>query len=302
MTILIASIAELLHLGLVLAAALLLPTLVRLLAARLAGLQGPPLAAAWRDLIRLFRKERVQAENLSVFAAAAPTVRLGLLLTAACLVPTFAVEMVFSPLADLLTVAGLLAAERLVAALSAIDAGSAAGGLAARRIIGPRHWAEPALLLAILALALPGAGTQFGSIIRLQHDGMLLPGAPTALASAALALLAFLFGSETEPDAAREYAGPDLALLSLADGLRLVVWANVLGALTVPVGLAAERPSGWLTGMLAWLAWILAVATVVAVARVWLGGLGQAGRRLGGVALLLAGLAAVTALAGPAAP
>ena len=138
------------------------PTLIgvhRWMQARLAGRVGPPLLQPWRDLIRLLRKQTVLAEGASGVTVDAPVVCAAATAVAACLVPSFALGMIFAPFADLLVIAGLLALARSSLALAAMDAGAAMGGMAASRTLLLGCLAEPALLLVLFVLALSRAAS-----------------------------------------------------------------------------------------------------------------------------------------------
>ena len=122
--------------------------------ARLAGRAGPSLLQPWRDLIRLLRKQAVLAESASGVTEIAPCCAERRSPCRACLVPSFTLGMALAPFADLLAIAGLLAVARCSMALSAMDAGTAPGGMAASRTMLLGCLAEPALLLVLFVLAL----------------------------------------------------------------------------------------------------------------------------------------------------
>ena len=102
MSVVVALLAQLLHIGLMLLAAPLVVGLIRKVKARLLGRIGPPILQPWRDLARLARKQPVLAENASWVFSGAPAVAFTATLAAAALVPSFALGMTGAPLADLL--------------------------------------------------------------------------------------------------------------------------------------------------------------------------------------------------------
>lgn len=303
------------HLLLMLALAPGLVGLLRWQRARLLGRVGPPVLQPWRDLLRLARKQQVLAENTSFLFAAAPVVAFAATLAAAALVPGFALGMATAPLSDLLALAGLLALARIVLALAALDTGTACGGLGASRETGVAVFAEPALLLVILTLALLAGSTNLDAIAAALRDtavGLRLPLGLALLASLAVALAANGRVPAGSPDTslelamtgeamALEYSGPRLALVEWTAGLRLLLWLTLIGTLFFPFGTASPA-AGPLVWLLALPAWVLKLA-VLAVAL----GLLEAGlavRRvvrlpeLLGAALLLCVLAVVLVLLG----
>ncbi len=252
MTFLLASFTQALHIALMLAVAPVVAGLQRWTEARLAGRTGPGPWQAWRDLARLARKQPALAENASPLFRTAPLACVVAMAVAAALVPSFTLGMAFASLADLLVLAGLLAFARVALAAAALDPGTAPAGQAAARTASLACLAEPAMFLVILALGLLGGTTNLDLLIGQQHQGMLQPPAAAALAAAALVALA-LAGSDSTGQTT-EFSGGDLALVELAEALRMLVWFNLIGALFVPLGMAEEGagPLGWAVGLLAW--------------------------------------------------
>src|SRR5262245_38399031 len=147
-------IAQVLHVALMAAAAPVLAGLRRWLVMRLAGRTGGSVLQPWRDLRRLAVKQTVLPEAASGVTGIAPIVCAASTALAAILVPSFALDMTFAGLADLLVIFGLLAVGHSALALAAMDAGSALGGLAASRTMLLACLAGPALLLVTFVLAL----------------------------------------------------------------------------------------------------------------------------------------------------
>lgn len=221
--------------------------------ARLAGRAGAAWYAPWQELGRLWRKQPVLAESASRVSDLAPLVCFGVLALAAVLVPSFALGMSFAPLADLLVIAGLLGLARVVLALAALDEGTASGGIAARQAMTLGLGGELALLLAVLALGLAAGTTNLDLIAASTQAGLLQPQAAIALAAGALAVLALVQHDAGMPEAAG-FGGSGLALLRMAEALRLLVWIDLIGAVFVPAGMvpAQDFPGGWVLGLLGW--------------------------------------------------
>jgi formate hydrogenlyase subunit 4 len=295
--VLLAVFTQVLHIALMLAAAPVVAGLQRWIEARLTGRIGPDPWQPWRDLARLSRKQPALAENASPLFRAAPLACIAAMATAAALVPSFTLGMAFAPLADLLVIAGLLAFARAVLALAALDAGTAAGGLAAARGARLACLAEPALFLVVLTLGLLGGTTNLDLLIGQQHQGMLQAPA-VALCVASLVALA-LAGSDP-PGATAEFSGGDLALIELARALRTLVWFDLIGALFLPLGMAepGAGPLSWIEGLLAWGVKVAALVVGLAALRRAVGRprLGLAPQVLG-IALVLGLLAALLVLA-----
>lgn len=253
MSALLALAAQCLHIALLLVAA---PTVMGALAwteARLAGRHGPSWRVPWHDLVRLRRKQMVRAESASPLSTQAPLVSFAAIAVAAALVPSFTLGMLFGRLADLLMIAGLLALARIALALAALDEGTAAGGVAARRGMTLAVCAEPAVLLIVLALGLAAGTTNVDLIAGLRQAHVVQPLSGVALVGVAMALLAVVQHDTGMPEAAA-FSASGLALLRLAEALRLLVWIDLLGALFVPLGMASVQdfPTGWAVGLIGW--------------------------------------------------
>lgn len=309
MTFLIALVVQLLHLLLMLAAAPLAVGLGNRVAARLAGRPGPRLLQPWRDLRKLAGKQAVFAESASGLFEAAPAAAFAATVLAAALVPSFALGMAGGPLADLLVVAGLLMLSRSVLALAAMETGTAVGGLGASRSMAVAAFTEPALLLAILPLALLVGTTNLDVMAGVLREGAVGLRVPLVLAVSSVAVVAVArlrggpasaavpFGeAATAGDAlAEEYSGRHLGLLHWAAALRRLVWLSLIADLAVPFGLvdATGSPLWWPVGVVVWALKIGALTVALAL---WEAGRAARPGRLAeafGLALLLALLAAI---------
>jgi formate hydrogenlyase subunit 4 len=292
MNLLSSFIAQLLHMALVAATA---PTLIGVLhwmQARMSGHVGPPLLQPWRDLRRLLQKQPVRAESASAVTDQAPIACATVTMVAACLVPSFALGMLFARFADLLLIFGLLIAARWSLALIAADAGTAPGGIAASRLMLLGCLVEPVLLAVILTAALLAGSINLDLVAATQQEGGWQIGGTLALA----ALLVVALIDTTCPEAlAEQLSGPDLALIDASAGVRLLVWFNLTGAMFLPFGMApagTADPAAWLLGLICWLGKTVVFAAVLAAVKTVIGriSLVWAAKALG-IAILLALLA-----------
>ena len=305
MTFAVAFVEQLLHIALVLAAAPTLSGIIRWARARLVGRSGPPILQPWRDLARLLGKQPVMAESASELSAVAPLVAAAAVATAAMLVPSFTLGMTLAQFADLLTIAGLLILARTAIALAGMDAGSAAGGIGASRTMVAASLSEPALVLAIFALALLAGSSNLDIIAAMQQDSGLGWHTGAGLALAATALVVIVDRADRPVSAtvpiALEFSGRDMAVIEATEALRLLVWLNLIIAMFLPFGIA---PAGaGLTelgrGLVCWVAKLLALGGAIALVQVAAGGL--APRHVShvlGAAVLLGLLAVVFLFAG----
>lgn len=276
-----AALTLLLHAALMLAAAPLLLGLVRWLKARLLGRRGPSPLQPWRDLRKLLRKRPVVAEHATAVTRAAPYAALAATALAALLVPSFASGMALAGMADLVLLAGLLALARAALALAGHDSGNGFGGLGAGRDLAFAAFAEPALMVSLLTLAVLAGGTNLDGIAALFRDAP--PGLRVSLLFALLALLAVAVAENARVPVDNpathleltmvheamilEASGRHLALWEMGAALKLLVWLSLLAAAFLPFGMApaGAGPLAWLWGLGAFALKIGALAVALAV-------------------------------------
>jgi formate hydrogenlyase subunit 4 len=223
--------------------------------ARLQYRRGPSVLQPYRDLAKWWGKESVESDAAGPLSAAAPAFVLGATLVATLLVPIVGVRPPLAGWGDLLVVVGLMALGRFVLALSALDAGSAFGGMGSSREVAIATLVEPALLLALTGAALAGGSTDLGTIASLGAGAGLSWYTPALLlAGAAFAIVAVAeTGHEPvdNPDTHLELtmihegmlleaSGPRLAIFVYAAELKLVLVAGLFVAAFLPAGLAAD--------------------------------------------------------------
>jgi formate hydrogenlyase subunit 4 len=301
MTIVLSLLAQILHTGLMVVAAPTVAGALDWLDARLTGRRGPPILLPWRDLVRLSRKTPAIVESVSVVSRVAPALGLGATLSAAALVPSFTLGMAFAPLADVLVIVSLLTVARLAAGLAALDAGAALPGLAAQNASARAVLAEPALMLAVVTLALIGGSFNLDLIIGQQREGLLLPAAASAVALIAMLALLFAEASIAPSEADPILSGTDLAISRMTCWLRRLVWIDLIGGLFLPVGMAAAADNGLLAWLIGLGFWAVKLAAFILGLSAIQTGLGRVPRHslpdLIGVAALLALLATIMVLA-----
>jgi formate hydrogenlyase subunit 4 len=299
-TVALSLVAQILHIGLMIVAAPTFAGLTNWLDGQVRGRSGAPVLTPWRDLIRLSRKTTNTTESVSLVTRFAPAVALGITFAVAALVPSFTLGMALSPLADTLIIVSLLSVARVAIALAALDSGSPLPGLTQQGASALAVLAEPALMLAMLALALMGGSFNLDVIIGQQREGVLLPAAASAMTLTTL--LALLLADLSLPDWTTEqtFGGIDLGMVQTAIWLRRLIWCDLIGAVFLPVGIgtADSDPTTWLIGLAAWIIKLGAAALAVSGLRTVLGPVPRNSLAdLIGIAALLALLAVIMVLA-----
>jgi len=254
---------------LILVLAPLFTGLVRKVKAHLLRRRGPPLIQPYRDLIRLTRKEVVLAENASWLFRAVPYLVFAATWVAAALVPTFRTGLLFSWSADLIAIIALLGSARFFLALAGLDVGTSFGGIGSSREVMIASLAEPAMIVIVFTLALIAGSTQLSTIAAFMNSPAVGLRVSLALALVALVMIAVAENGRIPIDnpsthleltmvheaMVLEYSGRHLALIELANSLKLILYASLIVCLFAPWGIeAADAAMPALAGgMLAYL-------------------------------------------------
>ncbi|MGV0626579.1 respiratory chain complex I subunit 1 family protein [Mycolicibacter minnesotensis] len=296
----------------VIVAAPLVIGLMRQVRARGEGRVGAGVGQPWRDIRKLLGKQSLKPLGTTWVFAAAPAALAASTLVIVATAPLVATGSPLDPVADLVTVVGLLFLGTVALTLAGIDTATAFGGMGASRAITIAALVEPTILLAIFALSIPANSANLGAIV---GNTIEQPAQVISLASAlAFVALVIVIVAETgrlpvdnpathleltmvHEAMVLEYAGPKLALLEWAEGMRLTVLLALLANLFFPWGIAGTDPGALdlAVGAAAIALKVTALATIMAAVEVFLAKL-----RLFRVPELLAGsfvlaLLAVTA-------
>ncbi|MGH3583225.1 MAG: respiratory chain complex I subunit 1 family protein [Mycobacterium sp.] len=256
--------------------------MTRQVRARLEGRVGGGVLQPWRDLRKQLRKQQITPNGTTVVFSAAPAILAGTTLLIVAVLPLVATGSPLDPVADLFAVVGLLFLGTVALTLAGIDTGTSFGGMGASREITIAALVEPTILLAIFALSIPTGSSNLGAIVAHTIDNpaqsVSLPG---VLACVALVVVIVAETGRLPVDnpathleltmvheaMVLEYAGPRLAVVEWASGMRLAVLLALLGNLFIPWGIAGSDPSALDVAI-----GIAAIAAKVAVLAVLLAG------------------------------
>jgi Formate hydrogenlyase subunit 4 len=135
--------------------------LIRTAKARMQNRKGPGLLQPYYDLVKYFRKDSVVSPSTSWLFAAAPILYFAAATGAAAMAPVLTVLLSGTDAAfsDMFALLYLFAFGRFFLALASLDAGSAFGGMGGSREMYIAVLVEPAILLALLTVALPAGST-----------------------------------------------------------------------------------------------------------------------------------------------
>jgi formate hydrogenlyase subunit 4 len=280
-------VAGAVQIGAVMLGAPLLIGLIRQVRARLEGRAGGGMLQPWRDLRKQLGKQQITPRGTTVVFAAAPAILAGSTLLIAAIVPLVATGSPLDSSADLFAVVGLLFLGTVALALAGIDTATAFGGMGASREITIAALVEPTILLAVFALSIPAGSSNLGALVAntIGHPGQVASlGGVLAFAALVIVIIAETGRLPVDNPATHleltmvheamvlEYAGPRLALVEWAAGMRLTLLLALLANLFVPWGIAGAHPSAAdvAIGLAAVVVKVAVLATLLAVAEVFM--------------------------------
>ncbi len=251
-----------------------LPGLSARTKAILTGRRGQPVLQLYSDLGRLLRKGAVYGTATTWMFALAPVVVLATVLCAALLLPLDGRAALIRFSGDAVAFAYVLALGRLALVLGAMDTGSSFEAMGASREVTIASFAEPALFLALVVLAVLTDSLSLSGML----GSRLVPGLEgfQMAAAAPLGLVAITLFVVLLAETARvpvddpathleltmihevmilDHSGPDLAFLLYAGAVKLALFGSILVGVVVPRAPLAP-----------WLALVVLVGGLVVVA------------------------------------
>jgi formate hydrogenlyase subunit 4 len=221
--------------------------------ARAEGRIGAPVTQVLRDLRKLLTKERLHARHASVVLALAPLVIVGATTVAVAISPLVTTRPLLGQSADILVIVYLLLTGSVASALAGLDAGTAFGGMGSSRAMTIGALSEPALLVAVIALSIQSGTSNLPGIVSatMNHPDWV-SGPSRLLALVALVIVVIAETGRLPVDnpsthleltmiheaMVLEYAGPELALVTLGAAMRLGLLFALISNLFFPWGIA----------------------------------------------------------------
>jgi len=234
------------------------PLLVGLMAkvkARAEGRVGAPISQPLRDLRKLLAKERLHARHASVVLPLAPMVIMATSVVAVAITPLVSTHPLLGSSADILVIVYLLLTGSAAAALAGLDPGTAFGGMGASRAMTIGALAEPALLVAVIALSIQSGTSNLPGIMAstlANPQWVLGPSRLLALGALLIVVIAETGRIPVDNPSTHleltmvheamilEYAGPELALVSLGEAMRVGLLFSLVANLFLPWGIATH--------------------------------------------------------------
>ena len=263
----------------------LLLGVMRKVRSRLEGRVGAPIYQPLLDLRKLFTKQRMRPRESSWLFGAGPLVLVATVVCVSAISPLATTRPPLGQSTDFFAVIFALLLGSVVLALAALDTGTAFGGMGSSRSMTIGALAEPALLVAILAMAIPARTSNLPALVRagLSHPSLIA--SPTRILALASFLVVILAESGRLPvdnpsthleltmiheAMVLEYAGPDLGLIILGESMRLVFLLGLLVNLLVPWGVSDRPGAGFFViGLAALAAKVLVTGVAISIFEVF---------------------------------
>ncbi|MGA7835318.1 MAG: NADH-quinone oxidoreductase subunit H [Acidimicrobiales bacterium] len=221
--------------------------------ARAEGRVGAPVSQPLRDIRKLMSKERLRVEYSTLVLALAPTIVLGATTLAVAISPLATTHPMLSGSADVFVIVYLLLTGSIALALGGLDTATAFGGMGSSRAITIGALAEPALLVAVVALSIQAGSSNLPAIVTTTLSHPVWASTPTRLLALVALVIVIIAESGRLPvdnpsshleltmiheAMVLEYSGSDLGQVTLAAAMRLGLFLSLLASLFVPWGIA----------------------------------------------------------------
>jgi len=254
--------------------------LIKKVKARYQCRQGAGILQPYADLKKLFRKQPVISTTTSWIFTATPYIVFASTVTAGLLVPVFASQMPLNFAGNIIAFVYLLALGTFFLILAGLDSGSSFGGMGSSREAIVASLTEPAMIMAIFAIALTTGSTNLSTIV---HKTALLEGivtdpSPHLMAFAAVFLVALAETGRVPVDnpathleltmiheaMVLEYSGRYLALLEWASAIKLLVFLTLIANVFAPWGIATNlTPMALSIGLAVYLVKVTGLALLI---------------------------------------
>jgi formate hydrogenlyase subunit 4 len=222
---------------------------------------APSLLQPYRDLVKLFRKNGVLAEQASWVFRATPYIVFGAVILTAAVVPLVAVQLPTAAVADVIVLVGFLALARFFTALAGMDIGTAFGGMGSSREMMIGALAEPVMLMTVFTLSMTASTTNLSEAVGYTLGSGLVLRPSFIFAMLGLMMVAVAETGRVPVDNPAthleltmvheamilEYSGRYLALIEWAGQIKLMIYIVLVANIFFPWGIATELAADDLT-------------------------------------------------------
>jgi formate hydrogenlyase subunit 4 len=225
---------------------------VRMLKCWSQGRTSAGLFQPYRDIVKLFSKDVLLADNASWIFRFTPYLVFGTAVLAGGIIPMLSLELPIASTADVIVLVALFAIARFFTALAGMDIGTAFGGMGSSREMTIASLAEPAMLMAIFTVSLASKSTSLSEMVHVIYSGQSILRPSLAFALFAFILIALAETGRIPVDNPAthleltmiheamilEYSGRHLALIEWANMMKLFLFVMLGAAVFAPWGIA----------------------------------------------------------------
>lgn len=245
-------VIEILQIVILLGAAPAFTGWVRMLKCWSQGRTSAGIFQPYRDILKLFSKDVLLADNASWVFRFTPYVVFGAAVLAGAIIPMLSLELPIASTADVIVLVALFAIARFFTALAGMDVGTAFGGMGSSREMTIASLAEPAMLMAIFTVSLASKSTSLSQMVHVIYSGQTVFRPSLAFALFAFILIALAETGRIPVDNPAthleltmiheamilEYSGRHLALIEWANMMKLFLFVMLGIASFAPWGIA----------------------------------------------------------------
>lgn len=228
---------------------LVIPGIITLTKAKIAGRKGPSVLQPFYDNIRLFRKGNVFSATTSWIFQIAPIIHFSTVFMAVLFIPLGKQPAILSFEGDFVLFAYLLAFGKFMMIAAAMDTGSGFGGMGANREAFYSLLVEPAFFIVIASMALLTNHTSFYDLFNNLHIESELSYLIAILSVYIFLWIAMIENSRLPVDDPKthleltmvhevmvlDYSGFDLAMIQLSNGLKFTIYGALIFNLVLPM-------------------------------------------------------------------
>jgi formate hydrogenlyase subunit 4 len=245
-------IIEILQIAILLGIAPAFTGWVRMLKCWSQGRASAGLFQPYRDILKLFSKDVLLADNASWIFRFTPYLVFGTAVLAGAIIPMLSLELPIASTADVIVLVALFTIARFFTALAGMDIGTAFGGMGSSREMTIASLAEPAMLMAIFTVSLASKSTSLSQMVHVIYSGQSILRPSIAFALFAFVLIALAETGRIPVDNPSthleltmiheamilEYSGRHLALIEWAGMMKLFLFIMLGVAVFAPWGIA----------------------------------------------------------------
>jgi formate hydrogenlyase subunit 4 len=227
---------------------------IRMLKCWAQGRKAPGVLQPYLNLMKLFSKDILLAENASWVFRVTPYIVFGSILMAGSIIPIVSTDIPLSASADIIALVALFGIARFFLALAGMDVGTSFGGMGSSREMMIASLAEPAILMTSFTVSLFSRSTSISETVRFVEgmDFFLSPSMAFVFFAFVLIMLAetgrvpvdnpttHLELTMIHEGMILEYSGRHLALIEWAGMMKLFVFSSLGIALFAPWGIASN--------------------------------------------------------------